>query len=292
VDRPGLLSAGVESLSVPPDLAPPPLQRPRGIFWLSVLAALGLVACAIVALLSAILEAQYLRLIGRAIANGSLPIDAPNVEHHRRVLAVISGPIAAATGVVFVVWFHRAYWNLSRLGIFGLRYGSGWSIGAWFVPILNLFRPKGIADDIWRGSDVELPVESPLPRRQAPLTFAVWWLSFILSALVGAAGAVLLNRATTLDTLKAGSALALAGFVGRGLAALFAVGVVYEITVRQTGRIRAFEKGMLPTAPGRLPERKAAELEAMRTPGGRPCPDCGFENHAMAVSCTACHKRF
>lgn len=286
------MSVGVEHPPIRPQLALPVLQRPKRIVWLSLLVGLGLVACAVVALLSAILEAQYHRLIGRAIANGSLPVDAPQVEHHRRVMNSISAPLAVATGFLFLIWFHRAYWNLSRIGIFALRYGSGWSIGAWFIPILNLFRPKGIADDIWRGSDVALPVESPLPRRQAPLTFAVWWVSFIVSGILASAGIVLLNRATTLDTLKNGSLLALGGFVGRALAALFAVVVVYEITVRQTSRIRAFEKGMLPPVPGQLPERKAAELDAMRTPGGPPCPDCGFENHAMAVSCAACHKRF
>ena len=33
-----------------------------------------------------------------------------------------------------------------------LRYGTGWAIGAWFIPIFNLFRPKQIANDIDRAS--------------------------------------------------------------------------------------------------------------------------------------------
>jgi hypothetical protein len=53
--------------------------------------------------------------------------------------------------VIFLFWFHRAYANLDALGA-RRRHGKGWSIGGWFVPILNLFRPKQIVNDIWRGS--------------------------------------------------------------------------------------------------------------------------------------------
>jgi hypothetical protein len=286
------VSVGVASAPVPAKFETVPLRRPKRIRWVSFLVVVALIACAVVALLSMILEAQYHRLIARAIANGSVPVNAGTVEHHRQVMAAVAGPLAFGTGALFVLWFYRAYSNLSRLGISPLRYGKGWAIGAWFVPILNLFRPKVIADDIWRGSDVTLPVESRLPGKQAPLTFAVWWVTFILSGIASGVGLGLQHAATTLTTLKTGSAVLLAGYLGRAIAALFAAMVVYEITVRQSKRIRAFEKGMLPPVPGQLPERRAHELEALRTPGGPPCPACGFENHPMAASCGACHKRF
>ncbi len=291
MDRQRLLSVGVKPTAVPSRLELPSPQRPRGIPWLSFLASVGLAACGVVALLSAVVEAQYQRAVGRAIANGGLPVDAPTIEHHRQVLSVISAPIAVATAVVFIVWFHRAYWNLPRLGIVHLRYGTGWAIGGWFVPILNLFRPKAIADDIWRGSDPSLPATSSLPAGRVPLTFTLWWATFVLSALLAGTGIGMEHYATRLTTLQAGSSVALAGYAGRALAAFFAVAVVYGITVRQTVRIGAFEQGLRRTAAGRLPERQAAQLEAMRTPGGPPCPDCGFENHAMAASCAACHRR-
>ncbi len=291
MDRQRLLSVGVKPTDVPPRLEPPRPQRARGTPWLGFLASVGLAACGVIALLSAVVEAQYQRAVGRAIANGGLPVDAPTIEHHRHVLSVIAAPIAVATAVVFVVWFHRAYWNLPRLGIVHLRYGTGWAVGAWFVPILNLFRPKGIADDIWRGSDPALPATSPLPVRRVPLTLTLWWATFVSSAVLAGVGAGMEHYATRLTILKAGSSVALAGYAGRALAAFFAVAVVHAITVRQAARVGAFEKGLRQSAAGRLPERQAAQLEAMRTPGGPRCPDCGFENHAMAASCAACHRR-
>src|SRR5215213_2684690 len=32
------------------------------------------------------------------------------------------------------------------------RYGTGWALGSWFVPILNAWRPKQIINDIWHQS--------------------------------------------------------------------------------------------------------------------------------------------
>jgi hypothetical protein len=83
--------------------------------------------------------------------------------------------VTTASGILFAVWFYRAYQNLPALRTSG-RYATGWAIGAWLVPILNLFRPKQIADDIWRSSDPTLP-ENPgnlwLAGKVAPLLH--WW---------------------------------------------------------------------------------------------------------------------
>ena len=67
------------------------------------------------------------------------------------IAALIMIVIYLIGAVIFLFWLRRAYGNLDALHA-RRRYGKGWSIGAWFVPILNLFRPKQIANDIWRGS--------------------------------------------------------------------------------------------------------------------------------------------
>jgi Domain of unknown function (DUF4328) len=60
--------------------------------------------------------------------------------------------LVTATAVFFLLWFYRAYRTLTSLGVSCLRWGYGWAIGGWFVPILSLWRPKQIANDIWRES--------------------------------------------------------------------------------------------------------------------------------------------
>ena len=57
------------------------------------------------------------------------------------------------TGIMFIIWFRRAYQNLVAWGTEGLRFGAGWTVGGWLVPFLNLVRPKQIMNDLWRATD-------------------------------------------------------------------------------------------------------------------------------------------
>jgi hypothetical protein len=81
--------------------------------------------------------------------------------------------VVAAVG--FLVWFHRAYKNLKLMGRNQL--GTGWAIGGWFVPFLNLVRPYQIMREL---------VTSSAPARRVdvgPLV-GVWWATLIIDSLV------------------------------------------------------------------------------------------------------------
>ena len=92
--------------------------------------------------------------------------------------------VGIATIVLFLVWFHRAYKNLPALGARRLRWTAGWSIGAWFVPFLNLVRPKAIANDIWKASDPELPGETALWRERPVSPLVHWWWAVYLLSII------------------------------------------------------------------------------------------------------------
>ena len=102
-------------------------------------------------------DAFEVELLGR-IQAGEHVSDAETSfnDIRQRVIGVTHALLFIATIVLFLMWFSRAYQNVERLGGGPFRYGRGWAIGAWFVPILNVFRPKQIANDIWRGSDQRL----------------------------------------------------------------------------------------------------------------------------------------
>ena len=98
----------------------------------------------------------------------------------------LPGVVTYLSGILFAVWFYRAYQNVLALRATG-RYSPGWAIGAWFVPILNLFRPKQIADDIWRTSDPALSTEpgsSWMELKVDPLLHW-WWAAWVLTSVVG-----------------------------------------------------------------------------------------------------------
>jgi hypothetical protein len=82
--------------------------------------------------------------------------------------------------VAFLAWYGRAYRNLRRLGVHELRWGQGWAIAYWFIPIANLFRPKQVVNDIWRASDPDLPAGNWWDRR-VPALIHFWWAAWLIS---------------------------------------------------------------------------------------------------------------
>ncbi len=56
------------------------------------------------------------------------------------------------TMILFLVWQHRAYSNLRPLGVPRPEFSSGWVIGSWFVPFLNLVHPFQITKYILLGA--------------------------------------------------------------------------------------------------------------------------------------------
>ena len=69
------------------------------------------------------------------------------------VAAPVQGALIVAAFAFLIAWTSRLYRNLRPLGVRRLRFTEGWAIGGWFVPFVNLVRPKQILNDIWRGSD-------------------------------------------------------------------------------------------------------------------------------------------
>jgi hypothetical protein len=117
----------------------------------------------------------------------SITLDDVNTADDRvQLLNILSVGGYVVTGILFAVWFQRCYKNAQNLGALDLRFSSGWAAGAWFVPFLNLVRPKQMVDDVWKSADPSVP---PYPNRDwmskrgAPL-LDVWWGFFIGAAIV------------------------------------------------------------------------------------------------------------
>jgi Domain of unknown function (DUF4328) len=145
--------------------------------------------------------------------------------------------IYLATGVMFIIWFRRAYRNLVAWGTEGLRFEAGWTVGGWLVPFLNLVRPKQIMNDLWRATDPKLPVQPGIAWKQVrvPLLVHAWWLLFLLSVAVGIVASNLGGEASTLEHVRSASVVRLLGDVLILPAAVLACLVVSQITQRQWG---------------------------------------------------------
>ena len=90
--------------------------------------------------------------------------------------------------VIMIIWVHRMYRNLASFGVRDLRYSEGWAIGGWFVPFLNLARPKAIVDDIWRASAPD--DNRPWRTRPVPGLLHGWWASWVAAYVLSRVAAV------------------------------------------------------------------------------------------------------
>ena len=196
-------------------------------------------------------DVSYQHLIDRLVAGTFVsPSDAQSADDRQSTIALIHVLVALLVAIPFIAWFREAYINVGRLGIHGLRFTRGWTIGAWFVPILNFARPKAIADDIWRGSDPRLPAYAGFAQGPVPWFLNVWWGAFLASWILGRIASNVEQGSHSASTLSTANKLLMTSDAADLVAAILAIVVVYQTTGRQWKRAAAVTQSA-PTEPPR-----------------------------------------
>jgi hypothetical protein len=198
-----------------------------------------LVAAVTVDLVATLSDLASHSLFSNASRTGLLaPAQARANDLRQGLIALGQLLLLLSTGIVFLIWFHRCYKNLEALGVTDLRFKAGWAIGGWFVPFLNLWRPKQIADDIWKATEPEAPVEQSEAWKSngVPAVITLWWIAWLVSGAVGQAAGGAVGTQQTLDQLARGATImAIADLVG-AVAGVLAIAVVGKLTNRQRDR--------------------------------------------------------
>lgn len=170
-------------------------------------------------------------------------------DRHDLVI-LIQMAVYVVAAVVFIRWFHRAYANLPAVGIDRLGHRTGWAIGSWFVPIVSLFWPKRIADEIWRGSDPSMEPDQSDGRRRGkvPVFFGLWWLTFLASGFLVSAGSRQWDGAEKFSQLELAALVEVSGDVLGVLSGVLAYVVVDRTSERQQARATklATSRALLP----------------------------------------------
>jgi hypothetical protein len=166
-------------------------------------------------------------------------LDASDIR--QAIVALVQTVVFIFTAVMFIRWFKRAYSNLPALGAADLRFRAGWAIWGWFVPFLNLWRPKQMANDIWRASDPDAPTDQGTTwrDRSVPALFQFWWGGFVVLNFAYNAGFRLTLRA---DEIAEYSDAAVAYLVADSfslITGVLAILVVRRTTQRQEARAAA-----------------------------------------------------
>ncbi|MFH8387517.1 DUF4328 domain-containing protein [Kitasatospora sp. NPDC018058] len=180
-------------------------------------------------------------LLGRVV-DGSGEVGLGDFDAVKSVANTVNGvfiPLALATAVVFIVWFYRIRQNADLLAPNGHRLGRGWSIGAWFTPIVQLWFPWQLMVDCWRAS---APLDAEGRRRTlSEKVLAVWWSTWIGSLIVGRIAGTMVRHVNPLvpgdlENLRNTIRVEAAGSALRLVAAIAAIVVVNRLTAMQRAR--------------------------------------------------------
>jgi hypothetical protein len=129
-------------------------------------------------------------LLERVAGGQTLSTDEANANDMFAMLSGVGSMLMAlGATIVMLFWIYAAHRNLPALGTAHPEFTPGWAVGWWFIPIMNLFKPCQAMLELARGSDPGRHVKGMTQGLRARGTgfIVVWWLSRIISTIVGQA---------------------------------------------------------------------------------------------------------
>ncbi len=81
--------------------------------------------------------------------------------------------------LLFLMWVHASYKNLRHFRCVGLQATPSWAVWSFVIPILNLFRPFYVMQEIWKASD---PRADSTGWEQSPGSGLIswWWFAHLM----------------------------------------------------------------------------------------------------------------
>ena len=128
--------------------------------------------------------------------------------------------------VTVSMWIHRAHANLVAAGIEDLEYTPGWSVGWFFIPIANLFKPFQAMRELWvRSHGIEWDSS-----QDTPSLLSAWWGTWLGGNILSNVG----SRIAESGNATAGGLLSGVGAALLILAAILLLRIINEVTRAQT----------------------------------------------------------
>jgi len=183
----------------------------------------------VMALDAAILISSFLeyQLLSSWQAGAEISEDAAEANDTRQMIIALLRTVAfIVSAVTFIQWFRRAYFNLGKRAA-NLKESEGMAAGAWFIPIINLFKPYRIMVELHERT-VEL-VAHMLPdpdRARSKDHITVWWVFWVASNILGQVVFRVSKDASTIDELANSSIISMVDAALSVPLAILAVNVV------------------------------------------------------------------
>ena len=95
---------------------------------------------------------------------------------------IISGLALLFTAIVTCMFMHRSSKNARALGATGMEFTPGWTVGVWFIPIINLFRPYSAMKEIQMASTN--PSDGAWKSAEPLGLLAPWWACWLIGGII------------------------------------------------------------------------------------------------------------
>ncbi len=151
----------------------------------------------IIAVISNMLEYQLLSDFKNGVyISQELAVAAGEASDTRQgIVGIFQVVIFFVSWILILKWIYRANYNAHQLGASGMVFTPGWSIGWYFIPIANLWKPYQAMKEIWQVS------ANPQSWSSQPVTSILpwWWFFWIISSMLGNASFRLVMKAEEID---------------------------------------------------------------------------------------------
>jgi hypothetical protein len=126
-------------------------------------------------------------------------------DSRQQVIGILFLVAYIVTGIAFLKWIHRANKNCHGFGAQGMEFTPDWSIGYYFIPFINLYKPYRAMKEIWKVSTN--PTNWQNENGSALLGW--WWALWLISGFLGQASFRMSMRADTISSLQASTTVSI-----------------------------------------------------------------------------------
>ena len=123
---------------------------------------------------------------------------AESSDSRQQIIGILYLVAVIITGIAFLKWIHRMNSNCHGFEAQGMEFTPGWSIGYYFIPFINLYKPYRAMKEIWKVST------NPTNWRNESGSglLGCWWALWIISNVLGQASFRMSMRANTISSLQ------------------------------------------------------------------------------------------
>ncbi len=136
--------------------------------------------------------------------------------------------------IFFIIWMKRMLTNLPALNVEGFKSRSWQCVFGFFIPLMNLYKPMTIMQEIWKASDSARIGTVDWKNCSSSKLIYAWWI-FLLISVVPVRISILLHLLgnTALDTAISTKPITLFLFATSILSAILAILMVGKLSARQ-----------------------------------------------------------